>query len=117
MSTEDVIALIAEETALSPERIQPQHSLNFDLGVDGDDAEELLLAYREKFLVDMSGFDFHRYFDEESHALSLFLLLWRLLAGGEKPKEPLFVRDLLRAAQLGFWSPVASADYTPPASK
>lgn len=105
----DVIALIAEETSRSPERIQPQHRLNFDLGVDGDDAVELLQAYMEKFHVNMRGFDFHRYFGDEA-PLSLFLLLRRLFAGGEKPTEPLFVRDLVRLAQLGHWAPCANTD-------
>ena len=109
VSAEDVIALIAKETGTPPEHIQPAHRLNADLGVDGDDAEELLLAYREKFRVDMSGFDFHRYFGDEPNALSLFLLPWRLLTGGEK-SEPLFVRDLVRSAQIGRWTPHVSTD-------
>ena len=109
VTSEDVIALIAKETGTPPEYIQPAHRLNVDLGVDGDDAEELLRAYREKFRVDMSGFDFHRYFGDEPDAVSLFLLLWRLLTGDEKP-EPLFVRDLVRSAQLGRWAPRTSTD-------
>ena len=101
----DVIAIIAEETSISPERIQPQHSLNFDLGVDGDDAEELLRTYMEKFHVNMQAFDFHRYFGDE-RAFNIFAYLWQIFTGIEK-QEPLFVRDLVRSAQLGHWAPHA----------
>jgi acyl carrier protein len=44
-----ILAFVAEETATSPERISLETSLQKDIGVDGDDAEELMEKFSEPF--------------------------------------------------------------------
>ena len=46
-----------------------------DLGINGDDAECLMMEFSEKFGVDMSGFDFRKFFMGEPHLFS-FLKFW-----------------------------------------
>jgi len=45
--------------------ITRETSIENDLGVTGDDAGELLSAFRDKFKVNLSKFNFEKYFNDE----------------------------------------------------
>ena len=109
--TKEVVQLVAQQTGVPSERISPQTTLFGDLGIDGDDAAELLAAFAEQFRVDLSEFESRRHFGGEGmwpHQIPLFF--WRLFRSirGDEPHEiggvvPVRVGDLVRAAQEGRW--------------
>ncbi len=51
---DEVIKLIADYSKFPAERISPQTTLFGDIGIDGDDGDELLTRFMEEFQVDMS---------------------------------------------------------------
>lgn len=71
--------------------------LEWDIGVTGDDAFELLLEYRDKFDVDISTFEFNDYFFDEGRNISL---LFRRLTRSYNKKR-LTIRDLFTAIDVG----------------
>lgn len=93
---------------LSTQRGVPVTSLNanlrlfHDMGLDGDDAIELLHLYSKEFNVGLSHFHFSHYFGEEG-ALSPLRLVFRLFNTGNatEKKMPLTIRDLVNAVAIG----------------
>jgi hypothetical protein len=87
-----------------------------DLGLDGDDAGDFLEKYHDRFHVDLSQFDFQRYFLGEGYAFRELLVLplvcairayRRYLAPGT-PEEneglvPITIQQLVQAASTGRW--------------
>ena len=67
----NVLELIARHTGLELERIGPADRLLHDLGIDGDDAEDLLVDFSKKFEVDMDGFNFEDFFRGEGSYLKV----------------------------------------------
>lgn len=95
--SERVFHLIAEQTGIPVERVQLKSSLLNDLGVDGDDAVELLESLAVTFGIDFSNFRFRDYFGAEGFDI----LSWFVdLVLGRRPKE-LLVADLVKAARVG----------------
>jgi len=80
-----IIKLIADQSGVKPEQISLETRLNHDLSIDGDDADELLESYAEVFSVDMTGFQWSKYFRDEPHWLNF----WQWISGlrGSK-REP-----------------------------
>jgi acyl carrier protein len=73
-------------------RIQPNTYINMDLGVDGDDAVDLLVEIQKTFRINCDDFQFDRYFGPESLGL---LIQFRKIFRDEKLRlEPLSVRQL-----------------------
>lgn len=114
------------------DRVQPETTLPYDLGIDGDEAVDLLLAFEEAFGVDLSGFRYYEHFGDEGIPLRIGLVLiplaiavgalweWRWWAGaalaavvvalqvarwryGPGFPHPLRVRDLAQAAEAKRW--------------
>ncbi|HEY4651343.1 MAG TPA: DUF1493 family protein [Pontibacter sp.] len=55
--------------------------IEFDLGITGDDAEELVAKFAEKYNVDLKEFEFNKYFSPEGFSgnpllLPILLLVW-----------------------------------------
>lgn len=95
-----ICRFIESELAIEPNSCTPSTRLFDDLGVTGVDAGDLMEAFAKQFHVDLSDFDFHRYFrDEPSWADH-----WRDFRGIKlSPLEPLAVSELVRAAESGKW--------------
>src|SRR5262249_54279773 len=85
--------------------------LSADLGVEGDDAEELMEAYAKEFRVDMSGFNFLKYFDWEvmgiipavvlvAQVVPGFRRAWRRTRESERE---ITIRHLATCVDLGRW--------------
>jgi hypothetical protein len=51
---QEIIEWIAVSARVSKEKLTPETSLLSDLGIAGDDAEELLQVYGKRFYVDLS---------------------------------------------------------------
>jgi hypothetical protein len=92
---EAVLNLVAECTGCSRGQLSLDTALNQELGVDGDDAAELLEAFARKFGVDLSRFPYDRYFGNETTMLSVFEI--------GSSTAPLTIRDLVQMADQRTW--------------
>ena len=99
---EQVRDFLCEQWRMRPERLSPSTRLLHDLGIDGDDAEEVLVAFGERFHVDFSSLAFPKHFGSEFDAGGRWLI--RKLFGGDALRfAPLTVQDLIDAANQGRW--------------
>src|SRR5579863_10497581 len=71
-----------------------------DLGIDGDDADELLEAVHAKFGTRFEGFVFSTYFSNEEFGSGEG---WLRRRGFEDPRKPLTVGHLLDVIIGGVW--------------
>jgi acyl carrier protein len=92
-----VIELVAEQTGVSPSRITATTRIGEDLGVDGDDASDLITAFATRFQVDIAAFNFSRHFGPEA-GFSPFCI------HPSPPLEPVTVGQLAESAERGVWS-------------
>ncbi|MCC7155575.1 MAG: DUF1493 family protein [Bryobacterales bacterium] len=96
-----VVARVASKTGLRADQIKTDARLLHDLGLYGDDAEELITEVAEEFSLPVSSFDFGRYFFPESFAFWMFPpFLRRRIAAN---KAPLTVEQLVISVQSGRW--------------
>lgn len=117
---DEVISLVAEQTGSRFCDLGPQTTLFGDIGVDGDDGVELLMAFMERFKVDMASCQVRRHFGPEGFVPWVFLY-WALIAWrsvtekGSTPESrarlvPIAIQDLIDSAKTGKW--VISYDQT-----
>ncbi|MAT72092.1 MAG: hypothetical protein CMJ58_21510 [Planctomycetaceae bacterium] len=102
----------ADKLGVRPARLQPATTL-MELGVDGQDAEDFLLAYAERFQVDFSEFEADRHVGPERGATPWSMLGWLVWLmfprrdstwAEEVGLEPVSMADLVRAAEQGRWT-------------
>lgn len=96
-----VLARLASKTGLRADQIEMDSRLVHDLGLYGDDAEELIRELAEEFGLPFSCFDFGKYFFPESFAFWIFPSCLRRRIAANKP--PLTVEQLVRSVQSGRW--------------
>jgi len=103
-----VTAFVAELVGIDRHRLHLRSTIFGDLGVDGEDAAELMEEFARSFHVDLSGYDHWRYFGPEG--FNPVATLWvglRQLAGLSSEEaaglDPLTIRDLVAAARAGHW--------------
>lgn len=112
-----VIELLADQTGYPQERITMDTSIIDDLGVAGDDADELFQAFDERFGTNSQRIDYLRFFGHEgvypwTIFVWLFILLWglfRLLAGKtfskkRKQEEDMKVSDFVETVVSKKWN-------------
>ena len=103
-------AFIRKEVGLSPGRpLHPADTLEADLGVTGDDADDFMGAFARRFNVSAGDFDFHRYFEMEGFSVWPFSIFtnWLHRRWGIRKydqREPLTLAMLQRAIDMGVWS-------------
>lgn len=61
-----IYAFVAKLSGAAQDKLNSGTTLSSDLGIDGDDAQALMLAFSEEFGVDMSGFDITNHFGPEA---------------------------------------------------
>lgn len=101
-SVNNVIEFVARETGCNVHDISTESDLSKDVGLDGDDAAELMSKFGRQFNVDMSGFIFNKYFGPEAAFFFLNILLpswWK----SRRKLTPIKIMDLVRAAEAGVW--------------
>lgn len=100
----DVKLFIAATLGTKLESLSDHASLFHDLGVDGDDASDLINGFAAQFNVSLEGFDFQKYFGAEtaSGPIAFFVELFTK----EKSAKlcPLRISDLVNAASNGKFS-------------
>jgi len=93
-----VIWLVATGAGLDRRTIGLSSRLLHDLGIDGDDAYELLTEFSEVFQVDRAGFDFYRHFRIEPNIVTIWF-------GDNSRLVPVTIGELVRSARSGRWTP------------
>ena len=107
VSIELVKSLVAKQALCSPEQLSADTRLGEDLGIVGDDAEELLSEFSLEFNVDMSALDFKLYFPSEASANMNFYLT---TIAKSKYNNPLV--NAVRFLESKFWKVFArQTDY------
>ena len=106
----EVIKFISAFTGEAEDNIQPSTIINDDLGIDGDDGDELLMEFSSKFNVDLTPIT-ETYFGSEGLPL-YFLILWPfhllrwILGYKSNDLTPLPVSQLIKSAEEGTWTNV-----------
>ena len=97
---EQVKVFVAEFASVHKGRISAETRVNDDLGVDGDDGEDFLNAFCDRFGVDPNLFPPDKYFGPEAGANPLSVLVCltrRVTTGSWSGLSPLTVGDLVKA--------------------
>jgi hypothetical protein len=100
---QEMLVLVSRRVGLPVTRLSLQSRLLQDLGVDGDDAVELLLEVSNAFRIDMNNMQIEKYFRCEPTLLDVFrrpLAKRREFEG----KAPVTVGDLIQMAKVGRWT-------------
>jgi acyl carrier protein len=93
-------SFIANQAGVEYDDVIPEAKLEDDLGITGDDAVDLLLAYSKTFNVDVTKFMAADYFDGEGDKILAALI--RILTGKKKVKNKvLTVEDLGKGILAG----------------
>ncbi len=102
-----VFDFIFDKTRVNRKRILLDAQLRRDIGVDGDDADDLMCDFAKQFNVDMTGFDFDAHFGPEGLGclpIIFFRSLRHKLRGEPPPSSvPITIRDLIVAAESHKW--------------
>jgi acyl carrier protein len=67
----DLVAFIHKVSRSFEVPITMETSIENDLGVTGDDGEDLIIEFSKKYNVDINNFDFTKYFYPEPMTLSM----------------------------------------------
>ncbi|MGD9859229.1 DUF1493 family protein [Marinobacterium iners] len=96
-----IILFLSKSLSVKEEDINLGSRIFHDLGVDGDDAKELMDNYANEFNVSLDGFNFNQCFGPENSIsmIELFLSFFKRI-DQENIKE-LRVEDLIDAAESG----------------
>lgn len=95
--TEQVIEFVATMSSRRAAEITEASSF-YDLGIDGDDATDLLDSFAERFEVDMKGFLAKSYYGRET--------AWNPFSSGRRPDKVLTIAMLVKAAEDHKWPEV-----------
>ena len=96
---DDIMAFLAKETLAK--KIRPQSDLFRNLGVDGDDFEDLMDAYSKSFSVDMTCYLW--YFHHQEEPLNFGKLFWK--SPNQRVRRiPVTPTMLLDFAHKGTWA-------------
>jgi acyl carrier protein len=98
---EEVAAFLANSCSVPRHKPQATSCLQTDIGVDGDEAAELMLAFAERFQVSLEPFEFQKYFYDEWSLVNPICLVGRLsLVFFESDTT---VGDLVKSADARVW--------------
>lgn len=101
---ERVIQFVSMQTRINAQKLTLSSTLFQDLGIDGDDAIDLLRAFSEEFRVDLSELDPKQHFGPEGFGPSaIFLWLFSILGIERSELTPISLSDLAEAAEAGRW--------------
>ena len=105
----EVSEFVASFVGVPSERISLSTTLFGDLGIDGEDGSDLLVAFGERFNVDLSALDVTRHFGPEGFwpwAPLYWVVLWMRSGTPEQKvrRSPIRIADLVSAAESGKWN-------------
>jgi hypothetical protein len=73
---EQVFEFVTDYWSVDRSRLNDNTTLFGDLGIGGDDGDEILHAYSQRFNVDMSGCEVRRHFGSEGGCMPLAPFYW-----------------------------------------
>lgn len=99
-----VIECVARSAGLSAELMRQNRNFEVNFDVDGDDGDELMMAYGKEFGVDLSNFTFSDYFGAEGvvDPISLVLALFER-PNARSARRKLTIGNLVESARKGRW--------------
>ncbi|MBX9941599.1 MAG: DUF1493 family protein [Candidatus Obscuribacterales bacterium] len=102
-----IVDFVCREIGVSKIDLKPNTRLYHDLGIDGDDAENIMASFAQEFQVDLSEYDHNLHFGPEQGFCLPIWFSW-LLAGklnkrGQFKKVPITILDLEKAAETKVW--------------
>ncbi len=104
--TDEVVQLVANVSGVRPSEITPVTEIWNDLRIGGDDLDELLLSFQQRFGVEMQGVDLRIYAPDELG--TSLCIAWDWVAPKLHLKKATFpsltVADLIAAAQSKTWT-------------
>ena len=98
--------LIADHAGVDRSQVKAETRLLHDLGMDGDDAAELLQLLEYNFDFDVKSFDYDDFFGSEAQFINPLRLLPSRTAKYLKEKQPLTVGQLADAVERGRWTSI-----------
>jgi acyl carrier protein len=113
-SIQDIVfEMLSEKLGIKRDRISSEKSVNYDLGMDGDDAVEFFFeAFGERFNIDLQplGYEWDLYFGPEGFSLFDTAGILTLFSARPAPPNgaaiPLPVSRLVDAVLQGHWIPL-----------
>ena len=103
-SRDEVVAFVARSIGVDTGQVTLSSRLAQDLGLDGDDAAEFMDEFKSHFAVDLSAFEFRRYFGPEASFSPLHWLLWMVFPSRRPHLTPITVQNLFDAAETKRWN-------------
>lgn len=99
---EEVIELVARKTGKSKAKITPEKTF-YDLGIDGDDAVELIAELCKRYQVPAEGVDLRKYIGPEG-AFTVANHVYNAVARkGSIERKELRISDLIKTAEDHRW--------------
>lgn len=95
-----VLEFLSDTLKISKTKIHSNDNLFHDLGVDGDDAIELIQDYSKKFNVSLDDFRIDKYFGSEGSSLIHFIVEL-ITKKSQKSMPRLTVEDLIEGVKSG----------------
>jgi hypothetical protein len=93
---------VCQYLKVNKKKVNQNTRIEEDLGCTGDDARELIEAFSKEFSIDLRGFKFDAYFDEESS--DIFEAVADHLLNKKKAKKSIRLYDMVEAARNGKWN-------------
>lgn len=103
---EEIIELIIDFAGLRRNALKIESKIENDLGITGDDADELIELFIKQFNVKSEGFDSGKYFDEEGFdpiGISIFIRKLLKTPVPNRSDHDLTVGDLATWVERGYW--------------
>ncbi|RCU50575.1 DUF1493 family protein [Corallincola holothuriorum] len=103
---DEIKLIVSNETDISIEKLNEKSTLLGDLNIDGDDAWEVFEQCHSKFQLDLTNFEFNKYFRSEPCFKGLVYLYRKLKYRDEHiaaNKLPITVEKLINACKKGRW--------------
>ena len=73
LTIEDIYHFIEDECGIKSKKLLPDSDLNGNFGIEGDDFDELMLAYSNKFKVNIDSYLWYFHCNEEGVSLLAFI--------------------------------------------
>ena len=99
---EEVIALVARMSGRPVSSITPEKTF-YQLGIDGDDAVELIAELCKRYQVPEEGIDLRRYIGPEGTGLLAHILVVMREGKHQQETKELRIGDLIKTAQEHRW--------------
>jgi len=98
----ELAAFIEEERGNYRFELKKSTRIERDLKITGDDAVEFIMAFNERFDVDISEFMMDEYFEAEGMSHMLPIIDFLLRRKKKRTRKSLTIGDLEKAIELGY---------------